>query len=487
MFAGIWGRLLLVIAISLCLQTTFPGSAQLTQEAAHTHVKELNFVFLHGMGSNSCSLQLLADTIKEQLHNFAFVYEQDNPDITIKMNVLLRCYSNYADIDIWAQNVTDSINKHFADKEDLILVGHSMGGKAALYAVARNIGNIADKTAMVVTINSPIKSLNDYYIPGGVKAVDYCRTVMLGTTAGICESVALWDSSEDGEWVSKNKYWLDLISAEAAPFSSQFDRAGVDLWPRDMDDGVIPISAQYADSADVVYYGEYYHSDFSNLDEVARSISRQILLYIFGYPIECSIFAMDGNYEHRADWLLGTDYWDDVVGDVIVSSGQLEHTNKYWTRWQEWEDVVGECLPENQRSSIKVTQLSLPILTSIEEVRWLSPDDVENCRLYIKTRTWPRATVRLDWTVYQRELLPEGTERCHYEIRVTEGTPLTAIRQASWLTDDPRDIRLRIWSEAQSPFRWFEAEWRTYYKESRQRQVISEISTKVISYGLSSD
>jgi pimeloyl-ACP methyl ester carboxylesterase len=479
MFAGIWGRLLLLIAVSLCLQNTLPGSAQPAEETAPTYVKELNFVFLHGMGSNSCSLQLLADTIKEELPAFAFVYKQSYPDTTIKMNALLRCYPNYEDIDTWAQNITDSINTHFADKEDLIFVGHSMGGKAALYAVAHNIGNIVDKTAMVVTINSPIKSLNDYYVPGGGKAVDYCQTVLLGTSEGICESVSLWDSSEDGKWVSENKHWLALIAAESAPFSSQFDRAGVDLWPRDMDDGVIPISAQYADSADVVYYGEHYHSDFANLDEVASSISNQILRYIFGYPIECSVFARDGNFEHRADWMLGTDYWDDIVGDVVASSGQVEHTNEYWTRWQSWEDVVGECLPENQRSSIKVTQSSPPFLTSIEEVYWLSPDDVEDCRLYIKTRTWPRMTVRLDWTVYQRELLPESTERCRYEIRITEGTPLTAIRHAIWLTDDLRDIRLKIWSEAQSPFRWFEAEWRTYYKEIRQRQVIDEIAAKV--------
>jgi len=209
-----------------------------------------------------------------------------------------------------------------------------------------------------------------------------------------------------------------------------------------------------------------------------------MLLYIFGQPIECSVFARDGSFEHRADWLLGTDYWDDVVGDVIASSGHLEHTNKYWTRWQEWEDVVGECLPENQRSSIKVTKLSLPILTSIKEVRWSSPDDIEDCQLYLNTRAAPRATVRLDWAVYQRELLPEGTRRSHYEVRITEGTPLATIRRILWVTDDPRDIRLRIWSEAQSPFRWFKAEWRTYNTETRQRQVISEISAKVISYGV---
>jgi hypothetical protein len=90
-------------------------------------------------------------------------------------------------------------------------------------------------------------------------------------------------------------------------------------------------------------------------------------------------------------------------------------------------------------------------------------------------------TVRLDWAIYQRDLLPEGTERSYYEIKITEGTPLAAIRQAMWVTDDPRDIRLRIWSEAQSPFRWFVAEWKTYHTETRQRQVISEISAKAIS------
>jgi len=486
MFAGIWGRIILIVAIGLCLQTTLPGSAQPEQDTP-TQVKELNFVFLHGMGSNSCSLQLLADSISEQLPAFAFVYEQNNPGTTITMNMLLRCYPNYADIDTWAHNLTDSIETHFGDKEDLIFVGHSMGGKTALHAVAQNIDNIADKTVMVVTINSPIKALGDYYIPGGGEVIDYCKTVMLGTSEGICESVVEWDSSEDGEWVSTNKHWLAFISSENAPFSSQFDRAGVDLWPRDMDDGVVPISAQYADSADVIHYGEHYHSDFANFDEVAGSMARQILRYIFGQPMEYSVFDRQGNLEHRADWLLGTDYWDDVVGDVLASSGQLEHTNSYWTRWLEWEDVVGECLSDNQRSSTKVTQSSIPILTGIKEVRWYDEDDPDDCRLYIKTRAWPRTTVRLDWAVYQRELLPEETNRCHYEIQITEGTPLAAIRQASWLTDDPRDIRLRIWSEAQSPFRWFEAEWITYYKEVRQRQVINEITPKAIVYSIPND
>ncbi|HEY32034.1 MAG TPA: putative lipase [Dehalococcoidia bacterium] len=479
MFAGIVGRLLLTTVIGLCLQTTLPASAQSAAEVL-TQVKELNFLFLHGMGGSSCSMQLLSDHITEQLPAFAAIYERDNPDIEIRMNKLIRCYPGYEDIETWAQNITGSIDEHFGDKQDLIIVGHSMGGKAALYAVAQNINNLADKTAAVITINSPIKSLGEYYIPGGGEVVDYCRTVMLGTDEGICESVTLRDSSQDGEWVSQNKHWLAFIAAEGAPLSEQFDRAGVDIWPRDMDDGAIPLSAQYSDAADVFYYGQHGHSDFGSIDEVAALIADRTLRYIFGMPIEYSVLYKEGNLEHKADWLLGTDHWTDVVGEVVISSGRLEHSNKYWTRWLQWEDVLGECPPQSQRSSILVTRLSIPILTSIKEVRWYNPDDPEDCRLYIRTGAAPRTTVRLDWTIYQQDLLPEETPRSHYEVEITDGTPLAAIRQVSWMTVDPSDIRLRIWSEAQSPFRWFKAALRTYHRESRQRQVIDEISTKVI-------
>jgi hypothetical protein len=51
----------------------------------------------------------------------------------------------------------------------------------------------------------------------------------------------------------------------------------------------------------------------------------------------------------------------------------------------------------------------------------------------------------------------------------------------SWETDDTRDLRLRISSQAESPFQWFEAKWRVYFKESRQRRVIDEIPAQALS------
>jgi len=474
MFKGIMRRFPLLITIVLCVQLAFSSSVQSASEDP-IQVKELNFVFLHGAGGDACSSQLLNDFIAEQLPAHIHSYEQANSGTKVQIDTLQRCYPDDVDIDTWANNIAKSISKHFHNKKNLILIGHSMGGKAALYAVAKNIGGLADKVALVVTINSPIKSLYRYYVAGGGSIADYCRARWLIPDRGICDSVAYYDSSQDGKWVSRNKYWLAFISSEAAPLSEQFNFGGVDALPRNMDDSLIPLSAQYSDGADAVYYGEYGHSDFAVLDEVAEFMADQILRYIFGGHIECSVFARSGNFEHKADWLLGTDYWEDVVGAVAVSRGRLRHMNESYTKWQEWEDVVGACPQGSKRSSYRVSQVSFPFLTSIKESRWVSQDNPEDCRLYLQTRAAPRNWVQADWTIFGRALLPPGIKRGHYEVEIVTGTPLTNIRQVSWVTDDPRDLRLQIRSEAQSPFRWFKAKWRAYYKESRQRKVIDEI------------
>jgi len=473
---GIMKRLVTIVAIVLCIQIIFCGSVQSAQGDS-PQTKELNFVFLHGAGGNVCSLQLLSDYIKNQLPAYILAYEQANPGTKIEVDVLKRCYPNDVGINTWASNIADSIDKHFPDKKNLILVGHSMGGKAALYAVAHDIGNLADKVALVVTINSPIKRLDKYYLAGGMSILDYCRARWLLSDQGICNCVAYYDSSQDGLWVAQHKHWLAFISGEAAPLSEQFDVGGVDTLPRDMDDGIIPLSSQYSDGADVIYRGEHGHSDFSHLDEAAGFISGQIIQYLFGGRIECSVFARGGSFEHKADWLPGADYWEDVGGEVLTSSGSLQHMNESYINWQGWEDIIGEYSPDSKRSSYQVNSVkSLPILTSIEESRWSNPDNPEDCKLYVRTRAAPRTSVQVDWNIYQQGLLPAEIERDRYEVEIVTGTPFTNIRQVSWLTDDPRDLRIQIYSEADSPFRWFKAEWRVYSKEIRLRKVIDEIS-----------
>jgi pimeloyl-ACP methyl ester carboxylesterase len=473
---GILKRVILLIAIGLCLQLGWYSPVQ----AGAVRVKELNFVFLHGAGGNVCSMQRLADSIMEQVPAYIAEYEQANPDTEVRADVLLRCYPNDVDIETWADNIAESVDEYMPGKRNLVLIGHSMGGKTALYAVANDIGGLADRTAMVVTINSPIRSLKQYYFTGGASLADYYLALGLFSDSGVSDSIVNYDSAEDGRWVAANKHWLAFIAGESAPFSPQFNVGGVDAMPHNMDDNIIPISAQHTDRADVVYYGEHSHNDFADSDEVSGSIAEQILRYIFGGEIECSVLVRGGRLEHAAGWLPGTDYWEDVVGEVLVSSGSLEHTNESFFRWQGWEDVVGEYPLGITRSSYRVVlKKRFPFVNSIEEVRWLNPYDTSDLQLYLKTRAAPRNSVRVDWETYRRGLLID-TQRDHYEVEIATGTPLTTIRYASWLSGDPSDLRLRISSEAERPFRWFKAEWRVYFKESRYRKVIDELAVQTL-------
>ncbi|MFC2005436.1 alpha/beta fold hydrolase [Chloroflexota bacterium] len=159
-------QLSLSTAAILLVQLVFFSPMRLASENSDRAI-ELNFVFLHGMGSTPCSLQLLTDRVMELVPLYAARYKIANPNATIEVNTLSRCYPGYVDIHTWANNIVDASNTHFRDKDNIILVGHSMGGKTALYAVANNIGNISERVAAVVTINSPVRSLSQYYVPGG--------------------------------------------------------------------------------------------------------------------------------------------------------------------------------------------------------------------------------------------------------------------------------------------------------------------------------
>jgi len=463
----------------LCLQLGFAGTVNSATDDS-VGVKELNFVFLHGAAGDICGMQPLADSILAQIPEYILEYEQANPGIKIKVNTLNRCYPSDVSVETWAYNIAESIDKYLPATGDVILIGHSMGGKASLYAVAKNVGNLADRVPLVVTINTPVKRLDGYQVTGGGTFYDFCRAQrLLGSEPGLCVSVSTYDSSEDGRWLSQNRHWLAFISGENAPLSPQFDYSGLDPYPRDMDDGALPMSAQYSDDADVIYYGEYGHSDFHLIEEATDFMAGQILEYVFGGTIQCPVLDREGGFEHRAASLLGTEHWQDIVGEVFGTNGSLWHWNQSYNKLEEWEDIVEYKPPiygGDLRSRYEISQFrSWPLFTGIEEVRWLNPDDPSNFNIYIRTRAAPQSYVQVDWKIYRQELLPEGTKRDHYEIEMAAGTPLAEVYRASWATDNPRDLRVQILSRAERPFRWFEAKWRVYKQESRYRKVIDEI------------
>ncbi len=441
--------------------------------------KELNFVFSHGAVGNSCAMQLLSDSILDQIPWYITEYERANPGIKVRVNTLNRCYPSTVDAGTWAHNLADSIDKYLPGQGDIILIGHSMGGKSGLYAVAQNVGGLANRTKLVVTIDSPIKRMDQFQTLGGRSPADYCQAWLLRSDAGVCVSVATYDSSEDGLWVSQNRHWLAFIAGESAPLSPEFDQGKLDLFPRAIDDGVVPIAAQYADGADVVYYGKHGHSEFTADGELAGFMSEQILKYIFGGTIECSVFTKSGTFRHQASGLVGTQKWKDMIfGDVLGLSGWVRHKNNSYTGWQSWEDVLAYTPPTYEhylRSRYEINLVnSAGLLTNVEELRWLEPDNPLDFRVYIRTSAAPRHSIQFDWKIYRQELLPQDVVRDRYEVRVIAGTSPTGVNQASWASDNPRDTALQIESWAERPHRWFDAEWKVFQKESRQRKIIDE-------------
>jgi pimeloyl-ACP methyl ester carboxylesterase len=464
----------LAIVLIIWIVGSSPVLAKASLEAG-TQVKELNFVFLHGAGGNSGALQRLSDHVLDGIPNYIREYEAANPGIKLNIGTLNRCYPNDVDIDTWAKNVVDSITRYF-NKDNLILIGHSMGGKTALYATANNIGGIADKVRAVVTINSPIKHFSQYYFTGGV---NYWRAAFLLSqsqgvlSGGVLNSIAYYDSTVDGRKVGTDNHWLAFVSGESSPSSELFDFGGVDPLPRDMDDTIVPIQAQYSEGADVVYYGEHAHSDFSDSDQLAGTLADNILCYVFGKRIEVSVPARSGTFDHEAGWMPVVEKWENSYGSTAVNSGKIMHQNESYFKWQDWEDVVGEGAGADIRDSYQLRQDSMPVLTGIVESRWQS-GNTEDCWVYIKTRAAPRSTVQVEWSVARNPLLSSDFPRDRFEVEITSGTPFTGIERVTWLNENSLDQMMNINSYAEGPYRWFKAQWRTYARVPRMRNIISE-------------
>ena len=238
-----------------------------------------------------------------------------------------------------------------------------------------------------------------------------------------------------------------------------------------MDDGLVPISAQYAEGADAVYYGEWGHSAFSDNPSLTASVAGQILSYVFGGEIPTAVLGSSGSVEHRAGWMPLPYGWEDRLGESAGTSGVISHSNGSFFKWQQWEDIVGSCTPGNRPAAYWFHRDSLPILTSASQVRWLNPDDPTDCRLLVTTRAAPRSKVKVRWNIRQHEPLPDGVNRDHYEIKVSNGTGVTGITGAAWLTGDGDDTRLQVSSSAQGPFRWFRADVSLY----RRQMVLEEV------------
>ncbi len=79
-------------------------------------------------------------------------------------------------------------------------------------------------------------------------------------------------------------------------------------------------------------------------------------------------------------------------------------------------------------------------------------------------------------------ILPKETPRSFYNVEIIRGTPMASITGAGWWKDDLLNPVIWIMSEAQSPFRWFEAEWSVYTSEYRTINIVDTVPIRVITY-----
>lgn len=240
----------------------------------------INLVFLHGFASSSSAMVLVRNNVIAGLRGYQL---KDN----------LGSYPNNVDVKAWAFNIGQRVNVNFPGKEkNVVLIGHSMGGKAAVYAVAHNSWGIANKVAMIFTYNTPYHRLDryqvNYRIPEGIKGG--CRTILkvLGIgDRGVCESLATYDSVQDAANVRARGIPIyALFSGESEPLSNACNRLfkgkvslGLDLYPSDRDDGFVPLDAQVVDGTTGIFYGPFCHTDHTEPD-VAKTIANWIVARI---------------------------------------------------------------------------------------------------------------------------------------------------------------------------------------------------------------
>ncbi len=461
-------RGMIIFVAALMAASAEPGAVAHADIQTGSHTKDLAFVFLHGMGGNPGTLQGLSDNIFDKLPGYVTDYGQTHPGVSVayEEESLNRQYPNYTDLDTWAKNVAESIRKYFP-YNNIILVGHSMGGKVALYLTSHDIDGLASRIAAVVTVNSPVQHLAEYYATGGSDA--WQVATMITEDEGVLDSLKDYDSSADGLWVAQNKRWLAFVSAEPSPTSPDFDRNGVDLEPRDMDDGIVPISAQYAEGADVVYYGVHAHSSVGSEPAVAETLATTILDYVFGRDVAFSVLADSGTASYDAGLMPSTYKWQEVAGEVPLLRGELTYRNDSLFRWRSQEYVVGDAVLDGRRSRFRVSDRSLWLVSGVSKTAWVSGTEADG-RLVIRVFAAPKSAVRVSWEItgYQ----PKPVERDRYEVRQYGGTPFTGVADVKWADTDSDDFRLQITSHAQGPVRWLKLDWKTYYKQTSSGYVI---------------
>jgi pimeloyl-ACP methyl ester carboxylesterase len=454
--------LIIIILFFILLQPSTTMSLPLEKQKSSQ--PEIWIAFFHGLGGHPIVNVPLIENISRNFEQEGITLKYINPQLPNDVN-----------LEEWSNNIATEIVKWAGNETQshpwIILVGHSMGGKAGLHAAANNLKNINKYVASVITINSPIKNIGRYrpltYFWNGVLLHLVAERFLHNHKVVALKDCRDIDTSIDGrKWLSQgNRSWLSFISAEAYPTDPACNlpltKTSIDMYPRYMDDGLVPIDAQYTEDSTTVYYGVYWHQAMVEDPEAIHSLANTTVQYLTGDTINISRFHNAWIYNHQT--IIPTN-WNDVVGrdEIFLDSGHISYAADLLPPYEQVDTVGGNFT--NQRSRYEVQKTS-GAGSIIKNVTWMSSNPTDY-RLNIAIQYLPFGKMELDWRVYG--IIPSPLLRDHYEIEVLDGSSYghSKILYAGWITNDITDLGVNIRSWAALGI--INVGWKVYLKEPMQ-------------------
>ena len=359
-----------IFILIFCLITTvFP--VQSLKEPTNIHI-----LFLHGMPETPNVLTPLKDEMSDLFSSY---------DINLDF-----CYPHLPDsesVDTWAGNVAEEII-NWNPSGNIVIVGLSMGGKVAVHLTAEESFGVQDRIDSVITINSPLKSFNRYYNAFFGYFYPSFLLPFMGTTMmnyskpdGFID-VITFDSSSEAVWIASEKELVNFISGEPSPEERLFDGGFGDMFPRVLDDGTVPLPAQYINQGTVVYYGVKQHeSVFRDLEEGgARDlIAETIVNFLLGDSIMQSSKIDFGSVVFDQSGPFSQDCFQKIVS--------IENTNDF----------------DRDYFEIRVSNESSIFHHASVSAEWMTENSDELSLKIMVSQLRPFSKITIDWIVYRKE------------------------------------------------------------------------------------
>jgi pimeloyl-ACP methyl ester carboxylesterase len=462
---------LIVILVAFFLIAQIPTIKSMSVKKQKDGQPEIWIAFFHGLGGHpSVNVPLI--------ENISRVFTQDN----VTLRYINPQLPNDVSLEEWSNNIATEIEQWASNETQtqpwIILVGHSMGGKAGLHAVANNLKNIDKYVASVITINSPIKNLGRYrpftYFWNGLLLHLVAERVLHTHNVAALKDCRDIDTSIDGtKWVSEqNRSWLSLISAEAYPTdpACDFNLTGKpqDMYPRYMDDGLVPIDAQYTTDSTTIYYGEYWHQAMVNNPCAIHTLANITVQYLTGGSVNVSFFHSAWLYDHKS---ILPRHWNETVGrdEILLDTGHISHAAGLLPPYQ-WNEEVGRNY-SFPRSRFEVQQTS-GIGSRVAKADWVSAN-INDYQLDITIQSLPLCKIDMDWRVYG--IVAPFFHRDHYEMEVLEGSSYghSGIRYGGWLNNNNTDLGICI--DSWATFGTVKVGWSVFLKEPQSFENMSNL------------